>query len=142
MTSNKKQFDKTSKPEVEPRHRHAAKQQPEHTPDGSFDPQQAAGNLAVQRMLHSSAQAKHPLSQSRDAHKQEAGRTTSQALPTMFLLHHKETVSSPPLTASFNTSVRDIHSMPQTSHLWKQASAVASAMYAFIPILKPPSLHT
>src|SRR2546425_1385652 len=84
MTTLAIQFDKTSKPDAELRHRHPTAQRPKdasHTRGDLLIPQQTAGNLAVQRLLRSGAiQAKLTVNQPGDPYEQEADRVADQMM--------------------------------------------------------------
>lgn len=76
MTTNTKQFDKVSRPETELEHKHTATQQPECRTGDWFHPQQAAGNVAVQRLMKQRLRVypKLKVNQSNNPHEQEADR--------------------------------------------------------------------
>ncbi len=81
MTTLAKQFDKANKPDPEPTHRRTTTEHRSAQRAGTqADVHYAAGNLAIQRLFQSNAQAKFSISQPGDVHEREADRMADQVV--------------------------------------------------------------
>lgn len=125
MTTNTKQLEKASNPETEPRHRRPAKQQPEYIPSGLSDPRQAAGNLAVQRMLRGRVlQAKLMVGSLHDSLEDEADQVAEKVVHSSVFSVSKETrvPTTPGTNGSENALLRQ-----------KEASATSEQEIQVVP---------